>query len=56
MQGKQCVGVLCADGEVFGDPPLTTKSADSPGIRFVQTLGIFPAQTWDVAGNETSSP
>ena len=26
VQGKQCVGVLCIDGEAFGDLPLTMKS------------------------------
>lgn len=53
VQGNQCVGLLCADGEVFGGPTLQAKSDNTPGLRFVQTLGIFPAQTWDVAGNET---
>jgi hypothetical protein len=52
VQGKQCVGVLCADGEVFGGPSLTAKSSDTPGIRFVQTADLYLAQTWDVAGNE----
>jgi len=55
VQGKQCVGVLCAGGEVFGQPPLTVKSENTPGIRFVQTAdGGFTAQTWDISGHETT--
>jgi len=54
VQGNQCVGVLCADGEVFGQPPLTIKSGNTPGIRFVQTAdGGFIPQTWDISGHET---
>ncbi len=52
VQGKQCVGVLCLNGEAFGDPLLTVKSADTPGIRLLQTADTWIAQTWDVAGNE----
>ena len=52
VQGKQCVGVLCVNGEAFGNPLLTVKSADTPGIRLLQTGDSFIAQTWDVAGNE----
>jgi hypothetical protein len=53
--GKQCVGVLCADGEVFSNLALKLKSGDTPGINLVQTADSgFTAQTWDVAGNEAN--
>src|SRR4051794_41127304 len=53
--GKQCVGVLCVDGEVFSNVPLRVKSGDTPGINLVQTADSgYTAQTWDVAGNEAN--
>jgi hypothetical protein len=55
VTGRQCIGVLCANGEVFSQMGLKLKSADTPGIGLVQTGDSgFTAQTWDVAGNETN--
>jgi hypothetical protein len=55
VTGKQCIGVLCADGEGFSNLALKLKSADTPGISLVQTADSgFTAQTWDVAGNEAN--
>jgi hypothetical protein len=55
VTGKQCLGVLCADGEGFSSLALKLKSADTPGINLVQTNDSgFTAQTWDVAGNEAN--
>ncbi len=55
VAGKQCVGVLCADGEPFSGLGLKLKSGDTPGVSLVQTADSgFSAQTWDVAGNEAN--
>jgi Collagen triple helix repeat (20 copies) len=54
VQGSQCVGPTCANGETFGGPGLYVKATDSPGIRLLQTGGSFGNQTWDVAGNEAN--
>ncbi len=55
VNGKQCIGVPCADGEAFSGPGLMLKSANTPGINLVQTNGGgYTAQTWDVAGNEAN--
>ncbi|HEY4098041.1 MAG TPA: hypothetical protein VGM33_21140 [Baekduia sp.] len=54
VQGNQCVGVLCADGESL---PLAmeAKTGDTPALRLLQTgdSGYTP-QTWDIAGNEAN--
>ena len=57
VQGNQCVGVLCADGEAFGvgNPPLTAKSDDTPGIRFVQTRPSTPLRPGTSAATRASS-
>jgi hypothetical protein len=55
VTGKQCVGALCADNEVFANPAFRVKVGDTPGINLVQTGdGGYTAQTWDVAGNEAN--
>jgi hypothetical protein len=55
VTGKQCIGVLCANGEAFSQLALKLKSADTPGISLVQTADSgFTAQSWDVAGNESN--
>src|SRR3954454_19118833 len=55
VQGFQCLGPLCADGEPMGGPYFWEKSANTPGMRLVQTSGGgFTPQTWDVAGNEAN--
>jgi hypothetical protein len=55
VAGKQCVGVLCIDGEAFSNLPFRVKAGDTPGINLVQTADSgFTAQTWDVAGNEAN--
>ena len=55
VQGKQCVGALCIDGETFSNLPLLLKSPDTPGVRLEQTgTGGYTPQTWDVAGNEAN--
>jgi hypothetical protein len=56
VQGAQCVGPLCADGEALaGGPASWIKTGNTPGLRLLQTnTSGFPAQTWDVAGNEAS--
>jgi hypothetical protein len=56
VQGFQCLGPLCADGEpMSGHLYLTEKSQDTPGVRLTQTpTAGYPEQTWDVAGNETN--
>ena len=55
VQGKQCVGGLCTDGESFSNLPLLLKSPDTPGLRLDQTgTGGFTPQIWDVAGNEAN--
>jgi hypothetical protein len=55
VQGKQCVGALCLDGESFSNLPLLLKAPDTPGLRLLQTGdGGFTPQTWDIAGNEAN--
>jgi hypothetical protein len=55
IQGFQCVGAPCADGEAMTGLKILEKSNDTPGIRLLQTnLSGFTAQTWDVAGNEAN--
>ena len=54
VQGFQCVGALCVDGEPFLGPTLMSKSDDTPGLRLVQTAVPWGAQIWDVSGNETN--
>jgi hypothetical protein len=55
LNGKQCIGVLCTNGESFTNLGLKLKSADTPGVSLVQTGDSgFTAQTWDVAGNEAN--
>jgi hypothetical protein len=55
VQGYQCVGPLCANGEAMGSMYLWEKSSDTPGLRLLQTgSGGFTPQTWDVAGNEAN--
>ncbi|HWI72392.1 MAG TPA: hypothetical protein VNT55_10585 [Baekduia sp.] len=54
VQGFQCVGAPCADGEAMAGPKIFEKSDDTPGIRLLQTGVSFAAQTWDVAGNEAN--
>jgi len=56
VQGKACVGGTdCADGEDFTDTDLKIKFNDTPTLQFEQTAsGGFPAQVWDVSGNEIS--
>jgi len=55
VQGFQCLGPTCADGEAMSGPLLWEKSNDTPGVRLAQGAGGgFTAQTWDVAGNEAN--
>jgi hypothetical protein len=55
VQGFQCVGAPCADGEVMTGLKIFEKSTDTPGLRLLQTNGAgFTPQTWDVAGNEAN--
>lgn len=55
VQGFQCVGAPCADGEEMPSLKIYEKSNDTPGIRLLQTgLGGFTPQTWDIAGNEAN--
>ncbi|WP_445150735.1 hypothetical protein [Baekduia sp. Peel2402] len=55
VQGFQCLGPTCADGEAMTGPLLWEKSNDTPGIRLAQgNGGGYTAQTWDVAGNEAN--
>jgi hypothetical protein len=55
VQGFQCVGATCANGETQTGPTLMSKSTDTPGLRLLQTAGLgFTPQTWDVAGNEAN--
>src|SRR4051794_2053622 len=56
VQGFQCVGPLCANGEAMSSNMyLWEKSPNTPGVRLIQTSnGGFPPQTWDIAGNEAN--
>jgi hypothetical protein len=54
VQGSQCVGLLCVDGETL---PLAmeAKTGDTPALRLLQTADSgFTPQTWDIAGNEAN--
>jgi hypothetical protein len=54
VQGGICVGGECANGEDFTDIDWKIKFSDTPGLRFQQTTtGGFPAQIWDIGGEET---
>lgn len=54
VQGKACVGLDCASGDVPG-LALGLKNPDTPGIRLEQTgNGGYAPFTWDVAGNEAN--
>lgn len=54
VQGKACVGLDCASGDVPG-MALGLKNPDTPGIRLEQTgNGGYTPFTWDVAGNEAN--
>jgi len=56
VQGYQCLGTLCADGEpMSGGLFLLEKAGDTPGIRLQQTnANGFTPQTWDMGGNEAN--
>jgi len=55
VNGKQCIGVLCVNGESFSNLGLKMKSGDTPGLNLVQTANYgYTAQAWDVAGNEAN--
>src|ERR1044071_9364301 len=55
VQGAQCLGPLCADGDALGGPQMWIKNNDTPGVRLLQGAGGgFPAQTWDAPGNEAN--
>src|SRR5688500_11998678 len=55
ITGKQCIGSSCADGEAFaGNLWLKRKASDTPGLRLEQSGGSFPAQTWEIGGNEAN--
>ena len=56
VQGFQCLGPPCANGESFPPDGLyqEIKGTNTPGIRLFQTGGSFGTQTWDVAGNEAN--
>jgi collagen triple helix repeat protein len=56
VQGFQCLGPTCANGESFPPDGLyqEIKGTNTPGIRLFQTGGSFGTQTWDVAGNEAN--
>ena len=54
VQGFQCVGAPCANGESMSGPKILAKSDDTPGVRLFQTGVSFTTQTWDVAGNEAN--
>jgi hypothetical protein len=58
VQGYQCLGPTCSNGETFptGASGLyqLIKATDSPGIRLAQAGGAFGTQTWDIAGNESN--
>jgi hypothetical protein len=54
VDGNACVGVSCANLEVF-PLPLKAKNGNTPGIRLEQDAsGGFTARSWDVAGNEAN--
>src|ERR1700744_5471490 len=53
VQGSQCIGPTCANGEnMTGAPLLFIKAPDTPGLRLLQAGGSFGSQVWDVEGNE----
>lgn len=56
VQGFQCLGPTCANGEAFPPDGLYSliKGTNSPGIRLAQSGGSFGTQTWDIAGNEAN--
>jgi hypothetical protein len=57
VQGAQCLGPACANGETFstnGNLYLLIKGTNSPGLELAQAGGAFGTQTWDVAGNEAN--
>jgi hypothetical protein len=56
VQGFQCLGSTCADGESAPPDGLfqEIKGTNTPGIRLAQSGGPFGTQTWDVAGNEAN--
>jgi hypothetical protein len=56
VQGFQCLGPTCANGEAFPPDGLyqLIKGTNTPGIRLAQSGGSFGTQTWDVGGNEAN--
>jgi Collagen triple helix repeat (20 copies) len=56
VQGFQCLGPTCANGESFAvnSPLLLIKDPNTPGIRLMESGGSFGNQTWDVEGNESN--
>lgn len=54
VQGNECLGPSCANGESFGAIEFIIKADDTPVTRLLQTGNTFAAQTWDVAGNEAN--
>jgi len=49
-----CLVVSAAGADVTQTENLTVKTDETPRLRLEQTGGELPAQSWDLAGNQTS--
>jgi hypothetical protein len=55
VQGSQCVGLDCVDGQSFGFSTLILKE-NNLRIRFEDTsVGAFPANKWELVANDSAS-
>ena len=56
VQGSQCIGTDCADGELFDLDTLLKLKSGTPRLKFEDTsTGLFPGTDWQLVAGDSSS-